>query len=45
MINLTLTELREGIMSDSFQREIPKARINLKLELHTGGRVKKQNYP
>lgn len=45
MINLTLTELREGIMSDSFQREIPKTRINLKLELHTGGRVKKQNYP
>ncbi len=28
-------------MSDSFQREIPKARINLKLELHTGGASKK----
>lgn len=28
-------------MSDSFQREIPKARINLKLDLHTGGASKK----
>ncbi|ELY4093170.1 type VI secretion system contractile sheath small subunit, partial [Cronobacter sakazakii] len=24
-------------MSGSFQEEIPKARINLKLNLHTGG--------
>ncbi|QCT86754.1 type VI secretion system contractile sheath small subunit [Escherichia sp. E4742] len=32
-------------MSDSFQREIPKARINLKLELHTGGASKKMELP
>ncbi|HAS1523345.1 TPA: type VI secretion system contractile sheath small subunit, partial [Enterobacter hormaechei] len=24
-------------MADSFQNEVPKARINLKLALHTGG--------
>ncbi len=24
-------------MADSFQNEVPKARINLKLDLHTGG--------
>ncbi|EOD6815494.1 type VI secretion system contractile sheath small subunit, partial [Cronobacter sakazakii] len=27
-------------MSGSFQEEIPKARINLKLNLHTGGAQK-----
>lgn len=32
-------------MSDSFQREIPKARINLKLDLHTGGASKKIELP
>ncbi|TCC13278.1 type VI secretion system contractile sheath small subunit [Kosakonia quasisacchari] len=32
-------------MSDSFQREIPKARINLKLDLHTGGAQKKTELP
>lgn len=32
-------------MSDSFQREIPKARINLKLDLHTGGTSKKTELP
>lgn len=32
-------------MSDSFQREIPKARINLKLDLHTGGTQKKTELP
>lgn len=32
-------------MSDSFQREIPKARINLKLDLHTGGVQKKTELP
>lgn len=32
-------------MSDSFQREIPKARINLKLDLHTGGASKKMELP
>lgn len=24
-------------MNESFQNEVPKARINLKLDLHTGG--------
>ncbi|HBJ0092806.1 TPA: type VI secretion system contractile sheath small subunit, partial [Escherichia coli] len=28
-------------MSSSFQNEIPKARVNLKLDLHTGGGQKK----
>ena len=28
-------------MSDSFQNEVPKARINLKLDLHTGGTQEK----
>ncbi|HCL5740185.1 TPA: type VI secretion system contractile sheath small subunit, partial [Enterobacter hormaechei] len=28
-------------MADSFQNEVPKARINLKLALHTGGAQKK----
>ncbi|EIX6256145.1 type VI secretion system contractile sheath small subunit, partial [Cronobacter sakazakii] len=28
-------------MSGSFQEELPKARINLKLNLHTGGAQKK----
>ncbi|WP_420899719.1 type VI secretion system contractile sheath small subunit [Escherichia coli] len=32
-------------MSDSFQREIPKTRINLKLDLHTGGASKKIELP
>lgn len=32
-------------MSDSFQQEIPKARINLKLDLHTGGAQKKTELP
>lgn len=32
-------------MSDSFQGEIPKARINLKLDLHTGGAQKKTELP
>ncbi|WP_428944144.1 type VI secretion system contractile sheath small subunit [Pantoea sp. FN060301] len=32
-------------MSDSFQREIPKARINLKLDLHTGGAARKMELP
>ncbi len=32
-------------MSDSFQKEIPKARINLKLDLHTGGASKKTELP
>lgn len=32
-------------MSDSFQSEVPKARINLKLDLHTGGATKKTELP
>ncbi len=32
-------------MSDSFQNEVPKARINLKLDLHTGGSQKKVELP
>ncbi|MBW4193641.1 type VI secretion system contractile sheath small subunit [Enterobacter bugandensis] len=32
-------------MSDSFQNEVPKARINLKLSLHTGGAQKKVELP
>ncbi|MDE4771648.1 type VI secretion system contractile sheath large subunit, partial [Klebsiella pneumoniae] len=27
-------------MADTFQNEVPRARINLKLSLHTGGAVK-----
>jgi type VI secretion system protein ImpB len=42
--NKTFTNER-GDMSDSFQREIPKARINLKLDLHTGGAQKKTELP
>lgn len=37
---------REGTaMADSFQNEVPKARINLKLALHTGGVQKKVELP
>ncbi|WP_174507746.1 type VI secretion system contractile sheath small subunit [Klebsiella oxytoca] len=32
-------------MADSFQSEVPKARINLKLDLHTGGISKKTELP
>lgn len=32
-------------MADSFQNEVPKARINLKLALHTGGASKKTELP
>lgn len=32
-------------MSNSFRNEIPKARINLKLDLHTGGASKKTELP
>ena len=32
-------------MADSFQNEGPKARINLKLDLHTGGASKKTELP
>ncbi|EMX0851325.1 type VI secretion system contractile sheath small subunit [Pluralibacter gergoviae] len=32
-------------MASSFQNEVPKARINLKLDLHTGGASKKAELP
>lgn len=32
-------------MADSFQSEIPKARVNIRLDLHTGGAQKKLNFP
>lgn len=32
-------------MAESFQNEVPKARINLKLDLHTGGANKKTELP
>lgn len=32
-------------MADSFQNKVPKARINLKLDLHTGGASKKMELP
>lgn len=32
-------------MADSFQNEVPKARINLKLDLHTGSASKKTELP
>ncbi|MGV3346503.1 type VI secretion system contractile sheath small subunit [Enterobacteriaceae bacterium LUAb1] len=32
-------------MSESFQNEVPKARINIKLNLHTGGAQKKVELP
>jgi type VI secretion system protein ImpB len=36
---------RDEEMADSFQNEVPKARINLKLDLHTGGASKKTELP
>lgn len=32
-------------MSNSYQNEIPKARVNLRLDLHTGGAQKKTELP
>jgi type VI secretion system protein ImpB len=32
-------------MADSYQREIPKARVNISLDLHTGGAQKKVELP
>lgn len=32
-------------MANSFQNEIPKARVNIKLDLHTGGAQKKVELP
>nr|WP_159565035.1 type VI secretion system contractile sheath small subunit [Budvicia diplopodorum] len=33
------------MMADSFQNEVPAARINIKLDLHTGGAQKKVELP
>ncbi|WKZ94276.1 type VI secretion system contractile sheath small subunit [Chimaeribacter arupi] len=33
------------MVSSSFQNEIPKARVNIKLDLHTGGAQKKMELP
>ncbi|MCC8374261.1 MULTISPECIES: type VI secretion system contractile sheath small subunit [Photorhabdus] len=33
------------MMAQSFQNEIPKARVNIKLDLHTGGAQKKVELP
>lgn len=32
-------------MAESFQNEVPKARVNIKLDLHTGGAQKKLELP
>lgn len=32
-------------MGDSFQNEVPTARVNIKLDLHTGGVQKKVELP
>jgi type VI secretion system protein ImpB len=32
-------------MAESFQNEVPKARVNIKLDLHTGGAQKKVELP
>src|ERR1700730_14070437 len=32
-------------MAESFQNEVPKSRINIKLDLHTGGAQKKVELP
>ncbi|WP_387696208.1 type VI secretion system contractile sheath small subunit, partial [Photorhabdus sp. RM157S] len=36
---------KELFVTQSFQNEIPKARINIKLDLHTGGAQKKVELP
>jgi type VI secretion system protein ImpB len=41
-----VAEVSGGIMaSSSFQNEVPKARVNIKLDLHTGGAQKKVELP
>ena len=32
-------------MGNSFQNEVPKSRVNLQLDLHTGGAGKKSELP
>jgi type VI secretion system protein ImpB len=40
-----VTSLQEGQQMDSFQREIPKSRVSITLDLHTGGAQKKVELP
>lgn len=43
---LTVIQVSGGMMaSSSFQNEVPKARVNIKLDLHTGGAQKKVELP
>jgi type VI secretion system protein ImpB len=35
----------QGLQMDSFQREIPKSRVSITLDLHTGGAQKKVELP
>lgn len=42
---ISYQELVRTFPNSSFQSEIPKARINLKLDLHTGGASKKTELP
>src|SRR5471032_3401656 len=39
------TEKWRSKMAESFQNEVPKARVNIKLDLHTGGASKKVELP
>jgi len=43
--SLSLIEQKDNIMAESFQNEVPKARVNIKLDLHTGGAQKKVELP
>ena len=33
------------MVANSFQNEVPKSRVNIKLDLHTGGAQKKMELP
>jgi len=43
--SLSLIEQKDNTMAESFQNEVPKARVNIKLDLHTGGAQKKVELP
>lgn len=42
---ITKVNRQDTIMSKSFQNEVPPSRINIKLDLHTGGAQKKVELP
>jgi type VI secretion system protein ImpB len=44
-MNLSSVTHNEVVMSQSFQGEVPKARVNLKLDLHTGNAQKNTELP